>query len=90
MLFQDETAALSSEVSRFGMPFMDSQTIRSDSLYLLMLAGLERNEARAEELRYRAAALGAQADHLDRTGHYIELPIDVGALIQHDPAPRGA
>jgi hypothetical protein len=69
---------------------MDSESIRGDALYLLMLAGQERNDLRSQQLRYRASVLQAQADHLDRTGRYIELPVNIGASVHRSAATRRA
>jgi hypothetical protein len=68
---------------------VDSHSIREDALYLLMQAGTEQNEKRAISFRYRSTALFAQADHLDETGFYIELPSHIGASIVRGARPWG-
>jgi hypothetical protein len=70
----------------WGARIMDSDSIRGDALYLLALAAQEPDASRAQHLRYRASVLQAQADHLETTGHYIELPGYIGSSTQRDAA----
>jgi hypothetical protein len=64
---------------------MDSLTIKVQASQLFELAGSLPRREDAAELRYWADVLLAQAEHLDRTGHYIELPrhmLDVTLLLE--------
>ena len=61
---------------------MVSTGIRGESQLLLMAAELEPDNVRAQVLRYRSRVLLAQADHLDKTGNYIELPSHIGASVR--------
>ncbi|WP_162527256.1 hypothetical protein [Sphingomonas solaris] len=53
---------------------MDRLTLKLDALSLLAAARTAHSLAARAALRERADHVFAQAEHLERTGHYIELP----------------